>query len=242
MEIKKYIELLLKLNDNSIGDIISVLNQSVYVKDFKSPDGDSFIVLTGFSFVTHKGTIIELYYDFKTETVIRQGRREDSILPQISGLFMEKVSEGHFINRYYKRMLQGLSENGEVVVCTFKDFERDQKSQRLISIDIADDDSDTKELVESITIKFADSSVKELPLNRKLDTPIFYDGNRFRVYVSPSEYNMDEEEYEDDYCEDDYDRSHGRYAGSWAQDVEGLSDDFIDDVLDGEPDAYWNID
>lgn len=50
-----------------------------------------------------------------------------------------------------------------------------------------------------------------------------------------------EEEYEDD-SEDDYDHSYGRYSGSWAKDVEGLSDDFIDDVLDGEPDAYWNID
>ncbi len=36
--------------------------------------------------------------------------------------------------------------------------------------------------------------------------------------------------------------SYGKYYGSYAQDVEGLSDDFIDDVLDGFPDAYWNID
>lgn len=44
----------------------------------------------------------------------------------------------------------------------------------------------------------------------------------------------------------DYDyyqqESYGEYAGSYAQDVEGLSDDFINDVLDGDPDAYWNID
>ena len=36
--------------------------------------------------------------------------------------------------------------------------------------------------------------------------------------------------------------SYGAYAGTYAQDVAGLSDDFISDVLDGEPDAYWNID
>lgn len=42
---------------------------------------------------------------------------------------------------------------------------------------------------------------------------------------------------------DYYEReSYGQYAGSYAQDVEGLSDDFINDVLDGDPDAYWNID
>lgn len=69
----------------------------------------------------------------------------------------------------------------------------------------------------------------------------------------------DEDEDEDDYedsgedtggdfegNEDYYSRheeeSFGKYAGSYAQDTEGLSDDFIDDVLDGDPDAYWNID
>jgi broad specificity phosphatase PhoE len=53
------------------------------------------------------------------------------------------------------------------------------------------------------------------------------------------------EQQQDDYDDnDDYDRqeSYGQYAGSYAQDVEGLSDDFINDVLDGDPDAYWNID
>ena len=49
-------------------------------------------------------------------------------------------------------------------------------------------------------------------------------------------------------CVDDYDmdyyesESYGEYAGTYAQDVEGLSDDFINDVFGGEPDAYWNID
>lgn len=32
------------------------------------------------------------------------------------------------------------------------------------------------------------------------------------------------------------------YNGSYAQDQEGWSDQLIDDALDGDPDAYWNID
>lgn len=36
--------------------------------------------------------------------------------------------------------------------------------------------------------------------------------------------------------------SFGQYSGTYAQDIEGLSDNFIDDVLGGDPDAYWNID
>ena len=51
-------------------------------------------------------------------------------------------------------------------------------------------------------------------------------------------------EESDDYEDENTNESetHGRYAGSYAQDVEGLSDNFIDEVLDGDPDAYWNID
>ena len=36
--------------------------------------------------------------------------------------------------------------------------------------------------------------------------------------------------------------SYGRYSGSWAQDVEGYSDDDIEIIFDGDPNAYWNID
>lgn len=43
---------------------------------------------------------------------------------------------------------------------------------------------------------------------------------------------------------DDYDESqtYGEYEGSYVQDVLGWSDQMIGDALDGEPDAYWNID
>jgi hypothetical protein len=42
--------------------------------------------------------------------------------------------------------------------------------------------------------------------------------------------------------EEDYGSHYGKYAGSYAQDVEGYSDDVIDDAFEGDPDAYWNID
>lgn len=42
--------------------------------------------------------------------------------------------------------------------------------------------------------------------------------------------------------EDGYGTHYGEYAGSYAQDVMGYSDDEINDAFDGNPDAYWNID
>lgn len=51
-----------------------------------------------------------------------------------------------------------------------------------------------------------------------------------------------EDDYEPDY--DDYDdyETYENYHGSYAQDVEGWSDQDIDDAFDGDPEAYWNID
>ena len=45
----------------------------------------------------------------------------------------------------------------------------------------------------------------------------------------------DKEMYEDEYTESEFE-------GTYVHDEEGWSDDDIYDVLDGEPDAYWNID
>jgi|TARA_Y100001935_G_C17208416_1_gene458779 hypothetical protein len=36
--------------------------------------------------------------------------------------------------------------------------------------------------------------------------------------------------------------TYGNYRGSYAQDVMGYSDEYIDDAFGGEPEAYWNID
>ena len=55
-------------------------------------------------------------------------------------------------------------------------------------------------------------------------------------------YSNDKDDYtfelEDEYFID----SESKYSGTYASDFAGLSDDFIDDVLGGDPDAYWNID
>lgn len=73
----------------------------------------------------------------------------------------------------------------------------------------------------------------------------------FRKHILTADQFAEEyqEEYEDwDNLEDeDWDvnqekPTYGRYAGSWAQDVEGYSDDDIDTIFDGDPLAYWNID
>ena len=40
----------------------------------------------------------------------------------------------------------------------------------------------------------------------------------------------------------DDDEFESEFEGTYVHDVEGWSDDDIYDVLDGDPEAYWNID
>jgi len=42
--------------------------------------------------------------------------------------------------------------------------------------------------------------------------------------------------------DDNYGTHYGQFAGSYAQDVMGYSDDVINDAFEGDPDMYWNID
>ena len=57
--------------------------------------------------------------------------------------------------------------------------------------------------------------------------------------MKPNYYNDWDQDYDSYEIEES---TYERYNGSYAQDVEGWSDQDIDDVFDGDPDAYWNID
>ena len=71
-----------------------------------------------------------------------------------------------------------------------------------------------------------------------------WDDKEVENFIPKEDFNNN---YDCNYRDYDYDnyeneRTYGRYAGSYAQDVEGWSDQDIDEVLDGDPNAYWNID
>ena len=59
--------------------------------------------------------------------------------------------------------------------------------------------------------------------------------------ICDDNYYQDNEDYDEDNYRDDSD-TYDRYNGSYAQDEMGYSDDDIDTIFDGDPDAYWNID
>lgn len=83
-----------------------------------------------------------------------------------------------------------------------------------------------------------DAAVEEI----KIVYPTFYMDNLFEERRND---NIDEF-YDDCDFDTNYEYEeipeYDRYSGSWAQDVEGYSDDDIDTIFDGDPSAYWNID
>lgn len=88
----------------------------------------------------------------------------------------------------------------------------------------------SEEVIKEIKVSYSDFKISEEGVNKLNEKYEQWEGEQ-----------EDYEEY-DDYNDYNETKSYGKYAGSYAQDVVGLSDDFIDEVLDGEPDAYWNID
>lgn len=61
----------------------------------------------------------------------------------------------------------------------------------------------------------------------------------FKSHIGDIDFDYSNEEWDNE----NYDyASYGRYAGSYAQDEMGYSDDDIDTIFEGDPSAYWNID
>ena len=61
----------------------------------------------------------------------------------------------------------------------------------------------------------------------------------FKNHIGDIDFDYSNEEWDNE----NYDyASYGRYAGSYAQDEMGYSDDDIDTIFEGDPSAYWNID
>ena len=87
-------------------------------------------------------------------------------------------------------------------------------------------DEDGKEV-----LKAEYDSIWKFEGKQRYDTKVIKDGIERRCNLFALRYPEEEEE-----------RHFGRYAGSYAQDDMGYSDEEIDSIFDGDPSAYWNID
>lgn len=83
-------------------------------------------------------------------------------------------------------------------------------------------------------------SISSTPLNVSEEKGTWdKNSSTYRDIYDDNEYN-DDDDY-DDYSHDYEEPTYDRYNGSYAQDEMGYSDDDIDTIFDGDPEAYWNI-
>lgn len=92
-------------------------------------------------------------------------------------------------------------------------------------------------------VKSNERNICSKPLDESEDVGTWDDNSSIYRDIYDGE---DDDEYEegdfDNYSSDEEEPTYDRYNGSYAQDEMGYSDDDIDTIFDGDPDAYWNID
>lgn len=96
-------------------------------------------------------------------------------------------------------------------------------------------------------LKSSERNISSAPLNESEEKGTWdKDSSTYHDIYDDEEY--DDEEYDEgvgnfnDYSHDFEEPTYDRYNGFYAQDEMGYSDDDIDTIFDGDPEAYWNID
>lgn len=97
-----------------------------------------------------------------------------------------------------------------------------------------------------IIIRLEDTALEELKLiypNFIMDK-LFESKRVWNLTRDPSDYSYENCDDYDDIFFKNYNEypSYESFSGSWAQDIEGYSDDEIDTIFDGDPSAYWSVD
>ncbi len=223
--------LLRVLYGNDRRAIIKAINQSVYASDHKT-EKDEYAVHTGFSFTMQNNKKMELLYHPHTKTIIRQVLRRDAeeMLPSLTGVVYVKHGSPYFNGvRPYIFTECHIEDDELSKYSEIEDLKVLSKQWKNLCVAI----KYSSEPHTNLNLFINGLRNKEIPLNRLLFGKIYFNGDTFSDLQS------------NDRDDEDYIHTRprfGQYAGSYAQDEAGLSDDFINDVLDGDPDAYWNID
>lgn len=209
--------------------ICDVLNTGSHISDFRH-DPDIGAIHTGFYCRVQTGTIFDAIYLIPKQMICYRNITISSFSKYYPLGFPLLYSPIEFNDLCYcksvkDKWIQAYNmATGEFDIVSRKGIEmKDQSAESIIL------DNDLK--VSSFSIMDGSIKKKDYPLYPAY-IPELYKGKEFSPQINFSrtyDYSDNEPTYE-------------KYGGTYAQDLEGCDDDFIDDVLGGEPEAYWNID
>lgn len=240
-----YKKLLKKLYGSKEEALINLINVAISLNDYK-PKQESIIVNTGFVFYSFKNKgdgyeklLWTLLFDLETETVLIKQYNSKNDLP-FNGVIVFKTKDGDYKN-YSPPIIMSiigindLNKSEILQLAPNIDYEEKMFNGRLFLISKETKD---KSQIRKIIIKSNSELDRTFPLEKEFEQHLIC----FNGTFSEAHYNEDYYvSYKDTMTYEDYE-NYGNYEGSWAQEIEGFSDDYINDVLGGEPDAYWNID
>lgn len=203
--------------------IYDILNQGVHIDELNDKDSIE-VIHTGSYYKTHKGRLFEILYIISTQQVCFQ-QPHDHIFTRPLGAPMSFYNRSFDLDDDWKKKwyISYDVQTGIFETISIKGLKRDSK--RIIQHILLNDGVK----IYSFVIKTGEIEVN-YPLEL-VDIPQLYRGEKFE----PINRGI---EKKDEIIRPSY----GKYKGTYVQDIKGYSDDFIDNVLDERPDAYWNID
>lgn len=250
-------------------EVLAVINSSVHISEFLWGNVNVFIH-TGFTFQLHTGQKMELFYDTGSRKIIRQADNERFIGHEILGLLcMRKSDTEAYIESPFGFMyemdqididqekdtnssdLERFLTNYRGAVNFFESvFEFDslksskKENENIVStrptLKLTLDNGEVMECNNFHFINYTDQTItEEFPFSKKCPFKVYFSNKVFSKYK--------DNQIEDDNAEDngrgtDEKGTYEKYSGSYAQGVMDWSDEDIDALFDGDPDAYWNID
>jgi hypothetical protein len=191
----KYSDLLRVIYSNDLSKIISVLNLSEYVTNFL-PDDKSIVIHTGFVFTTHKAKLLELFYDIKNETLIRQIRLKKLALPQLNGLVANKDKRQYFNNSVGIVLTEIPQNDNNGIFYHLKSPRSYFDNENINEIKVIKDNK-REYTLKSFNVKKGKTVKSKYPFYKTLTDLVFYDGHSFSRYVPANSENEEFDPYED---------------------------------------------
>lgn len=209
--------------------VCNVLNQGEHLCKLKGKD--LLFIHTVFCCQLHTGTILEVLYSITNEQLYYL-RLKATTLPPLGLPLTINTNVSPFQRKFYRKKIEWFDQfniKNRSFHSVFADEVKVENS-KVKSLLLANDE---KTIVSHFSLYNEDDIIKKYPLCRS-DTPILYHSyTDFSVYTP----HIIKNSIEDEYFEDNYSRNEEKYGG-----YNDWSDDLIDDVFGGIPEATWNVD
>lgn len=242
-------DIIQNLYSDDESSILEILNASIHVQELKIIN-DEPAIHTGFYCYVHTGNLFEFIYIISTKELCFQKSSHNNVyaplgLPYICEYTPNPYSYKRFKFTHQKGIWYNSYNN---ITDTFSFIETNEikeyeiQDKKVIKINTKNNNVISQFKIKAKTFTISKNRRNLLiPENKEFNyklnplcLPKFYKSNKFHIF-------KDNHTIESSFYEENY-KTYEKYNGTYAQDIEGLDDDFIDDVLGGEPEAYWNID